>query len=75
MQRVPDVERFLRDLERPVPGISGGEPRGGLTAVSEADLEDDAQAFMAFASAFGVTPPRANANRDEAVNVTSASST
>lgn len=58
MQRVKDVERFLRDLEKPLPGVvaAGAE-------VTERELEADAQSFMAFASAFGVKPPKANAEQ------------
>lgn len=69
MQRVKDVERFLADLERPVPGIEGAGAR-----VTEADLEQDAASFVAFAQAFGVRPPRNGATPSE-LNVTSASST
>jgi len=50
MNHVKDAERFLRDLERPMPGVAGA-------VVTDADLDQDAQSFMAFASAFGIKPP------------------
>lgn len=54
MQRVKDLERFLADLERPA---------GGGVVVTDRELEQDAASFMAFASAFGVKPPKANPER------------
>jgi hypothetical protein len=53
VQRVKDPEEFRRELERPLVSEAG---QVGLV-VTDAELEQDAQAFMAFASAFGVTPP------------------
>lgn len=53
-QRVKDVERFLADLERPLPGTPVG------SEVTEQDLERDAESFMAFASAMGIKPPSAD---------------
>ena len=51
-QRVKDPERFVAELERPLPGdVTAG------AAVTERELEADADAFMAFASAFGLKPP------------------
>lgn len=46
-QRVRDVDRFLDDLYRPLPG----QP------VTAEDIDRDAENFMAFAAAFGVAPP------------------
>ena len=66
LQRVKDPERFLRDLERPVPGIDVV----GST-VTEADLEEDAAAFVAFAGAFGVTPPGAVSEPKDVIDVPS----
>ena len=54
MQRVKDVDRFLADLERPLATVPGA-PR----VVTEAELEKDAENFMAFAQAFGIKPPKA----------------
>lgn len=48
-QRVSDPEAFVAGLEVPL----DADPH----AVTEHDLERDEQAFMAFASAFGVRPP------------------
>lgn len=67
MQRVKDVDRFLNDLERPLP-VAPGAPR----VVTERELEQDAENFMAFASAFGVKPPRPRTNGDRDAVVTSA---
>lgn len=49
MQRVKDTDAFQRELER-VP--AGAE-------VTEDDLQEDAESFMAFAAAMGVKPPEA----------------
>jgi len=70
MQRVRDVDRFLADLERPLPQAPGA-PR----VVTERDLEQDAESFMAFAKAFGISPPkpRATANGDAVVTSAPAS--
>ena len=46
-QRVKDSERFKYDLERPPTGVS----------LTEEDVHRDEQSFLAFAQAFGVTPP------------------
>jgi hypothetical protein len=48
VQRVKDPEEFRAELDRPLPG----------QAVSAADLDRDADSFMAFAAAFGATPPQ-----------------
>jgi hypothetical protein len=53
MQRVKDVDRFMHELERPLPQAPG-QPK----AVTEAELEQDGENFMQFAKAFGIAPPR-----------------
>jgi hypothetical protein len=50
-QRVQDAERFVAELGRPLPGERVG------AAVSESELQQDGESFMAFASVFGVKPP------------------
>lgn len=67
MQRVKDLEKFLAELERPL--AQGPEKR---TVVTDADLERDGQSFLAFASAFGVRPPRAGSPTEEESVVPSA---
>jgi hypothetical protein len=52
-----ELDRFLADLERPFDGEG--------KSVTERDLEEDAESFIAFASAFGVKPPKAQADGDE----------
>jgi len=57
VERVNDVEEFLRKLEHPVglpmsDYVTGGE-------VTAADVEADGRAFLAFAQAFGVPVPTA----------------
>jgi len=57
VQRVKDVEHFKMDLARPFP-----LPMSEFvdhSVVTQAEIEQDGQAFMAFAAAFGVSPPRA----------------
>ena len=45
-----DPEEFVRELERVPVGAE----------VTEADLDADAESFMAFAAAMGVKPPAAD---------------
>jgi hypothetical protein len=68
VQRVKEPDKFERTLDEhfplPMEWILGGGPAraGGLAkdgTVTEAELEADAASFMAFASAFGVAPPKA----------------
>ena len=54
IQRVKEPERFVAELERPLGGTEASTP-------TERELEADAQNFMAFATAFGVTPPKRQA--------------
>lgn len=51
IQRVKDEDRFLHDLERPMPGVPGG------AEVTEEELKRDEENFMAFAAAMGIKPP------------------
>jgi len=52
-QRVKDPERWIAELERPL--------GGGARNASDRELQQDADSFMAFASAFGVALPRPSA--------------
>lgn len=67
MQRVKDADRFLVDLERPLPQMPGAP-----AVVTQADLDKDAESFVAFAKAFGVTPPRPRSPNGSNAVVTSA---
>jgi hypothetical protein len=67
VQRVRDPADFLAELDRPL-GVVGRQ------AVTDRDLDEDARAFTAFASAFGVKPPT-DASGDGDRDVPSASST
>jgi len=49
MARVKDPDMFEQKLNDPPPGSS--------RRASEAERQKDAESFMAFAGAFGVTPP------------------
>jgi hypothetical protein len=50
IQRVKDQARFISELNRVPAGAK----------VTAQDLDDDAEGFMAFASAFGIPPPAAS---------------
>ena len=60
-QRVKDPERFIADLDRPLDGTVRS------SVVTERDIEEDGASFMAFASAFGVKPPVADAGTPTAL--------
>jgi hypothetical protein len=64
VQRVKDPERFKAELESP-----SGRP--SYREVTEGDIEADGQAFMAFASMMGVTPPTPKADADTDADVPS----
>jgi hypothetical protein len=52
IQRVKDADRFQAELDLPL----GGRKSAGA-AVTDAELQRDAESFMAFASVMGITPP------------------
>jgi len=58
-ERVKDPEGFVRELERPL----GGNAR----TPSQAEMDDEGASFVAFASAFGITPPQVVADPTEGV--------
>ena len=72
VQRVKEPERFERSLSEhfplPMEWILAG------SAVTVADLDADADSFLAFASAFGIKPPTANPDSAGDTDVPSASS-
>lgn len=49
-----DTAEFRAELARPLPGEVGPK-------VTEAELDEDARSFMAFAAAMGIQPPKPKA--------------
>lgn len=66
VQRVKDKDHFDYELAKPIPGLLVG------TEVTPEDLDQDAESFMSFAAAMGVTPRRPKSPDEEEPAITSA---
>jgi hypothetical protein len=70
-QRVKSTDEFDRTLAKPVGLPMSAYTGSGMSAVTEYELEADAQSFMAFAGAFGIAPPKPGPVAEEPEDVPS----
>jgi hypothetical protein len=68
---VKSTDEFDRTLAKPVGLPMSAYTGSGMSAVTEYELEADAQSFMAFAGAFGIAPPKPGPVAEEPEDVPS----